>query len=1008
MALLQILAAIVSPTVTELYRLLHLESICARIKNVRKISSNYKDLETKKERVSALESRLRKDIDDDQLRHRLPTTQVQDWLSRVEKLEKNFNSVRSTVTASGITRDAYSCCCCASSLHWKLSNEIVRLIQEAKQLIEKGESYENATALSRGPIPRPVQETGVVLIDDESIGGRILEKLMDLLKKKECKRIGVWGMGGVGKTTLVKNLNNQLSKPPKNKIFTMVILVEVSRNASVESVQSKIAKRLFLQISEGESKESVASHLYNKLKGENFLLILDNVWEKIELDHVGIPQGTDHSGSKIILTTREFKVCQQMLIETHLEMRCLSPDEAWELFAQRVGKEVVNDDQINPLAKAIVQRCDGLPLAVTIIGASLMKKRQISLWKNALAALEKSEPIHLHGVEEDVYKKLKWSYDSLQGEQLKSCFLFFCLFPEHYEVDTYRLVQYWLAEGLLDERRNYEELHNSCCGIVESLKDCCLLEEGSSTNTVKMHDVVRDVGIWIAATAARTTTSLDHQDYGYCKSSFICTGVGRTHSQASQTQLWNGFNNRVKRVSFMNNNVEKLPDYKVQCFETSTLFLQGNKSLEVVPCSFLEGFQKLKILELSATKIKSLPHSLLQLRGLRALILRGCNELSELPCLAALGALQVLDCSGSAITKLPDDFEELTNLRQLDLSRTRMLQKFPTDKISKLQSLEYLNMTDSATKWGMRITNEENSLPLEELLCLQRVISVYIDLKCIPGVTREGVSRLKGIENFTVNVIAENPDHWFSVYTPYQPNTKSVSFYYVSFSRDEPVGWLLKHAFDCKIMYCQGVDLMLGNLNPCVNLKCLCIAGCCISFNHQLGCDVNGSDLLPNLEKLILHGLTGLKSLSDFSNFLGLRFAKLKYIDVLECHDLENLLAMDNTLQKLEEVEVIRIRVCEELTEVFKNVSVDNFVPKLESLELKRLKLLGEICKADVSWHILKHLDVTECNKLWKLPLGIQNGEGIQWISGEQEWWEQLQWDCKNFKMRLQSHFKPC
>ncbi|XP_019176818.1 PREDICTED: probable disease resistance protein At4g27220 [Ipomoea nil] len=995
MALLQILTAIVGPTVTELYRLLQFESICARIKNVRKIRSNYKDLETKKELLSALQSRLRKDLDDDQVRHRLPTTQVQDWLSRVEKLENHFNSV----TKSGITTSDASCCYCVSSVHWKLSNEIVRQIQEAKQLIEKGESYENATALTRGPIPRPVQETGVVLIDDQSTGGRNLDKLMDLLKRKECKRIGVWGMGGVGKTTLVKNLNNQLSKPPKNKLFTMVILVEVSRNASLESVQSKIAKRLFLQISEGESKESVASHLYNKLKGENFLLILDNVWEKIDLDAVGIP----HSGSKIILTTREFNVCQQMWIDTNLEMRCLSPDEAWELFSQRVGKEVVNDEQINPLAKAIVRRCDGLPLAVTIIGASLMKKRQISLWKNALAALEKSEPVHLHGVEEDVYKKLKWSYDSLQSEQLKSCFLFFCLFPEHYEVDIYRLVQYWLAEGLLDEKLNYEELHNSCCGIVESLKDSCLLEEGSSTNTVKMHDVVRDVGIWIAS----ATTSLD-QDYG-CKSSFICTGVGRTHG--SQTQLWNGFNNRVNRVSFMNNNLEKLPDYKVQCLETSTLFLQGNKSLEVVPCSFLEGFQKLKVLDLSSTKIKSLPHSLLQLGELRALILRGCNELSELPCLASLGALQVLDCSGSAITKLPDDFEELTNLRQLDLSRTRMLQKFPTNKISKLHSLEYLNMTDSATKWGMRITNEEN-VPLEELLCLERVISVYIDLKCIPRVTREGVSRLKGIKNFTINVIDEIPDHWFSVYTPYQHNTKSVSFNYVSFSRDEPVGWLLKYAFDCKIMYCQGVDLMLGNLNPCVNLKCLCLAGCYISFkpsshhhhHHQLGCDV-----MPNLEKLILHRLTGLKSLSDFSNFLGLRFTKLKHIDVLECYDLENLLAMDNTLQKLEEVKVIRIRVCWELTQVFKNACVDNFVPKLESLELTRLESLGEICKADVStWQNLKHLDVTECNKLWKLPLGIQNGQGVLCISGEQEWWEQLQWDCKNFKMRLQSHFKRC
>nr|GMC49321.1 disease resistance protein At4g27190-like [Ipomoea batatas] len=447
-----------------------------------------------------------------------------------------------------------------------------------------------------------------------------------------------------------------------------------------------------------------------------------------------------------------------MLTDIDLEMGGLHPEEAWKLFHEIVEEEVVDDDQIKPMAEAIVEECDGLPLALIIVGASMRKKREIRLWQCALHALQKSEPSHIRGVEEKVYKPLKWSYDSLQ---------------EDFEIDTYKLVQYWVAEGLIDEQQNFEQQQNEVVRIVDYLKDSCLLERVQRFNHVKMHDVVRDVGVWIA------------------------------------------------------------------------------KSLE---------------------------------ERCKAINKAGISE---------------------------------------------------------------------------------------------------IDLEDISHATAEHVSWLRRINSFFVNV---SPDHKRS-YGQYLPNAKIVLFSGFLFSGDESIGWLSS-----------------VTLGPFLNLKSLTIVGCCIPVKRSS----QGCDLIPNLEALGFYHLTELESISDFSNLLGLRFTKLRLIVVYDCNQLENLFIMDGTLHKLGKLESIEIVRCEKLSEVFKNTSTNNFVPMLKSLYLDGLPTLEEICIADESWNSLEHLTVEECSMLLKLPLSVQTAENIQSISGEQNWWNKLQWDNENLKMHLHPLFKSC
>jgi disease resistance protein RPS2 len=91
------------------------------------------------------------------------------------------------------------------------------------------------------------------------------------------------------------------------------------------------------------------------------------------------------------------------------------------------------------------------------------------------------------------------------------------------------------------------------------------------------------------------------------------------------------------------------------------LLLQGNLFLDRVPERFLQGFEALRVLNMSRTSIRSLPLSLLQLGELRALLLGGCSYLEELPPLEGLCKLLVLDLSATSIRELPRGMKNLSN-----------------------------------------------------------------------------------------------------------------------------------------------------------------------------------------------------------------------------------------------------------------------------------------------------------------------------------------------------------
>ncbi|KZV35399.1 disease resistance protein-like [Dorcoceras hygrometricum] len=281
--------------------------------------------------------------------------------------------------------------------------------------------------------------------------------------------------------------------------FSIVIWVTVSKHTNNRKIQTRLFERLELEMRNEESDERVTSRLLGRLKNEEcFLLILDDVWAYIDLQKLGIPNAEDCPRCKIIITSRSAKVCRQMSTEDAIVMvGTLDDEEAWELFQKHSGEVAMRED-IRAVARDVAKECAGLPLALVTVGASMKGMSDVRLWENARTTLRMSAP-DIISIEEKVFKPLKSSYDSLPNDITRYCFLFCCLYPEDFEICVEELVRYWCCEGLFHERLNYKEIENRGIAIIRCLTDCCLLEKvDESYRKIKVHDVVRDVGIWIA------------------------------------------------------------------------------------------------------------------------------------------------------------------------------------------------------------------------------------------------------------------------------------------------------------------------------------------------------------------------------------------------------------------------------------------------------------------------------------------------------------------------------
>jgi len=572
---------------------------------------------------------------------------VATWLSQVEIIEQNTKQLMdvasardaSSQNASAVRRRLSTSGCWFSTCN--LGEKVFKKLTEVKSL--SGKDFQEVTEQP----PPPVVE---VRLCQQTVGlDTTLEKTWESLRKDENRMLGIFGMGGVGKTTLLTLINNKFVEVSDD--YDVVIWVESSKDADVGKIQDAIGERLHIcdnnwsTYSRGK-KASEISRVLRDMK-PRFVLLLDDLWEDVSLTAIGIPVlGKKY---KVVFTTRSKDVCSVMRANEDIEVQCLSENDAWDLFDMKVHCDGLNE--ISDIAKKIVAKCCGLPLALEVIRNTMASKSTVIQWRRALDTLE-SYPSEMKGTEKGIFQVLKLSYDYLKTKNAK-CFLYCALFPKAYYIKQDELVEYWIGEGFIDEKDGRERAKDRGYEIIDNLVGAGLLLE--SNKKVYMHDMIREMALWIVSEFRDGERFVVKTDAGL--------------SQLPDVTDWT----TVTKMSLINNEIKNIPDDPEFPDQTNlvTLFLQNNRLVDIVGKFFLV-MSTLVVLDLSWNfQITELP------KGISALV-----------------SLRLLNLSGTSIKHLPEGLGVLSKLIHLNLESTSNLRS--VGLISELQKLQVLRFYGSA------------------------------------------------------------------------------------------------------------------------------------------------------------------------------------------------------------------------------------------------------------------------------------------------------------------------
>ncbi|XP_039165797.1 TMV resistance protein N-like [Eucalyptus grandis] len=249
----------------------------------------------------------------------------------------------------------------------------------------------------------------------------------------DVRLIGIFGMGGIGKTTIAKVVYNQLSSH-FGKCCSF--LENVRERSSTEEGTVKLQKKLLLDVGSRsvEKVEDVAKgmkRIGETLGNKKVLVVLDDVHDKEHIKKL-IRISKLYSGSRIIITTRDTTTLD---IEGFIgeilryEMQKMDDSLALQLFCQHAfGRDVPSND-FHKLSSEIVSLMGGLPLAIEVVSSLLKETKDEELWKEALFKLRKAP-------EEAILEKLKISYANLHKTQQQIFLDIACFFVNEKKTDA--------------------------------------------------------------------------------------------------------------------------------------------------------------------------------------------------------------------------------------------------------------------------------------------------------------------------------------------------------------------------------------------------------------------------------------------------------------------------------------------------------------------------------------------------------------------------------------------
>ncbi|KAL1118593.1 hypothetical protein V6Z11_D01G046100 [Gossypium hirsutum] len=607
------------------------------------------------------------------------------------------------------------------------------------------------------------------------------------------------------------------------------------------------------------------------------------MWNEVHLKEIGIPLNENRKGCKIILTTRLMKVCESMECQVIIPIDVLDSEEAWALFRMKANlNERVSRDVLEE-AEKVAKECKGLPVAIVTLAAALKKTKTREGWKVARKKLESSRLVEICNIGEEetnAYLCIKISYDYLKKETTKRCFLWCGLYPEDHSIEVEDLVRYAWCLELFGKADSIGEVRIQVLEAIDYLKDSCLLlEDGDGGRYVKLHDIVRDVALWIASEG---------------KSGFMIK---------SRLELLNRSSESCKAISLLDSEEKNFPDRLI----LSKLEILLLKNCKVQGTCFL-GMTELKVLSLKgSTGVISL-YALRFLPKLRALHLENFEDFMFL---GNLITLEILSLRGSKFEGLANELGRLKDLKMLDLtncelfssSSPNVIQRLSPNVIQRLSQLEELYLA---------ITTNDIFPVIKSLTRLTR-LNLWVSSLHFPP-----EFEFPELENYNIciNHSSSRLDNRFEearslkVETVFPYNAVSqllgnLESLVVSGINDEYVECLTN-----KTQQKVSVSMILRNLklvriDYCKNLK--------VVFQME-EVEENEAPLLSNLKILRLQRLPDLSCIWELPT-QHVRLESLVYLTIKRCPRLKSLFSL-SLAQSLVLLEVLDIGYCDELKQI--------------------------------------------------------------------------------------------
>ncbi|XP_042486471.1 disease resistance protein RPH8A-like [Macadamia integrifolia] len=485
-----------------------------------------------------------------------------------------------------------------------------------------------------------------------------IEKLATLLKQEEESDrqllvVSIVGMGGLGKTTLAKKVYDR--SDVKNT-FNSCAWIYVSQEYRIKDLLSGAIAQLMMRTKEElekKNEEDLKNLLSNYLKERRCLLVFDDVWRKEDWDTLKLaflPHRDERKQQRVLVTTRIMEVAKHTdpLIAPY-ELGLLGDKESFELFSKKVFQYQARIEErryskdLEDVGRKLVARCGGLPLAIVVLGGLLStKERTLGVWNKVLESVN----WQLNEGPQQCMDILALSYTDLPY-YLQSCFLYFGLYPEDYEISSEKLIRLWVAEGFILQRGE-ETMEDTAEEYLEELIDRSMIQAASrrpdgGVEKCRIHDLLRD----LAVSEAKKDKLLEIYGTSNCSAGSL---------------------SRFRRLAIHPNKngmnpISSSTLHHLHSFLCFSFDLQKNewKGLYV-------GFNLLRVLDLqNVTTLKDLPKEIGGLVLLKYLNLRR-TKLQRIPhSMGNLCNLQTLDLSDTSITHIPKEIWRMQQLRHLSI-----------------------------------------------------------------------------------------------------------------------------------------------------------------------------------------------------------------------------------------------------------------------------------------------------------------------------------------------------